>query len=148
MVGINRFASDKNGQLLLVTGVVLAILLLILATINTDSANIIRIPTHQPDIGTGEMNDVVNGFSRALIYLSKEYASELPRKEAIAKAYDEISYQYNFLLSTRNIIFKASRGSIDSSSSVNRVDITITLVYQMEGVTSSLSQNLHMEIML
>ena len=126
----------------------MAILLLLLATINTDSANVIRTPTHQPDIGTGEMNDVANGYGRAVKHLSKEYSRDLPRKEAIARAYDEITYHYNTLLSARNIIFKASRGSIDSSSSVSRVDITITLVYQMEGVTSSLSQNLHLEMIL
>jgi len=145
---MKKLSNDRSGQLLLVTGVMLAILLLILATINVNTSNVLRTSTHQPDIGTNEMTDIPLNFERGLVHMSEDYANTLPKKEAITKAFDDTCQQYYTLLSARNVIFKASRGSISLLSSIYHLDVTITLYYQAEGETSALSQNLHINIML
>lgn len=143
-----KLSNDRSGQLLLVTGVMLAILLLILATINVNTSNVLRTSTHQPDIGTYEMTDIPVNFEIALVHLSEDYAKTLPKKEAISQAFVDISQQYRVLLSARNVIFKASRGPISLVSSFYHLDATITLFYQVEGVTSTISQNLQIDIMI
>ena len=144
---MERLANDDHGQLLLITGVVLTLMLLILATINTESANTLRTPTHQSDIGTNEINDVTRNYRIAVEEFSKEYSSSLPKKEAIGKAFDDVGYNYNNLLSARGIIFKTYRGPIESVSMSYRMNVTISLIYQIEGETSTISQNLRLEIM-
>ncbi len=142
-----RLANDRKGQLLLITGVVLTLMLLILATINTDSANTLRTPTHQSDIGTNEINDVVRNYRMAVEEFSKEYSSTLPKKEAIGKAFDDVGNDFNGLLSARGIIFKAYRGSIESVSMSYRMNVTVSLIYQIEGETSTISQDIRLEMM-
>jgi hypothetical protein len=145
---MKKLSKDRSGQLLLVTGVMLAVLLLILATINVDTSNVLRTSTHQPDIGTNEMTDIPMNFERALKHMSEDYANSLPKKEAITDAFDDVCQQYNVFLSARNIIFKASRGPISLLSLIYHVDVTITLYYQAEGETSAVSQNLQIDIMI
>ena len=145
---MKKLYNDRSGQLLLVTGVMLAILILVLATINVNTSNVLRTSTHQPDVGTNEMTDIPLNFKRALIHLSEDYSNTLPKKEAITKAFDDICQQYNSLFAARNVIFKASRGSISLVSTNYHIDVSVTLYYQAEGETSSVSQNLHIDIII
>jgi len=143
-----RLGKDRNGQLLLVTGVVLTLMLLVLATLKVNSANTINIPTHKPDAGFIEINDISINFRKAIIYLSEDHSSSLPGKEAIVRAFDELREEYNELLADYGIIFSANRGTVSSRSSVYSMDFTVTLVYLTDGETSSLSRNMHLEISL
>lgn len=148
MVITRRFTGNKEGQLLLTTGVVMAVLLLVLATINANSANTLRIPSRSSAFPVDELSDLSRNFERGVMERSGELTGIYPKKEAVQIAFEEVRDEYTYLLSGRGIIFEAHRGNIEGTPVRYDMDVTITLIYN-EGVESFIvSETEHWEIIL
>lgn len=143
---MRKLRGDRDAQLLMITGVVLTLMLLLLATLKVNSANILRSPTHKPDAGFSEIDMVSTSFKRSLVILSEKRVQEVPGKEAISTAFDELSEQYNRLLADYGTIFITSRGPIRSQASIYSMDFSVTLVYQADGEMSTITRNMVIEI--
>ena len=142
------FRNNREGQLLLTSGIILAVLLMVMTTINTDSANTIRNVNHYPSIPNSEVNDVANRFEKSVALTAERNTYKMQNIEAIQKAFVTCSSDFKALLLNRNILFSASRSNITIASPMYYMKVTITMVYLDGDLTSSITNTYNWNLML
>lgn len=148
LISTRDMAKDKGGQLLLTTGMLLAVLLMGLASITTNSTSTVKEATHDPSLHGSELNDVAVNFKKSLDIRSNQLSLNSPSKTAIGEAFEEVSEEFASLMSTRNVIFQTSRSQININTPEYTFNVTLTLMYKNGEDSFLLSQDYDWKIEL